>query len=214
MHKTEQGMHGYPRAILHEVSSPMFAIDNPAIQQYAWRDHESMYRTLLFVRLSIRRHLEMVRPLVDMVMTDGPGILKNRVERESCIQLSALAGHYLAMYPEKHLADPLNILRDAVKVHGIGIVKAGFITQLLTGAVGCLDTHNIKLHGIKGEFRVRGSWGTVEARLSQYVALCQYLGGSEWLWNIWCQHVANIRPKVWPTAESVSRYHVDSILGL
>lgn len=190
----------------------MFKTHQPAIQTSVWESEEHMYRALLFVRLSIRRHLEHVGDMVNLAVEEGPDALPNAQEKRSCAELSLLASKLFHHYSAD--SNPLDILRESVRVFGIGVVKAGFIAQLLTGHIGCLDSHNLKMYGITERFELGASWQRNEAKLLTYVALCAQLGGSGNLWDMWCEHVSRIRPKVWPTAESVSQYHVDVITGL
>lgn len=191
----------------------MFVEDNSLIRDYAWSGTDEMYRTLVFVRMTIQRHLERVRPLVDMVMADGPECLAMAVERRSVTELRGLAEFFINN-DMSHTMPPGDIMRHSVRVYGIGIPKAGFITQLLTGHVGCLDTHNLKLYDVKDTFRTGGSWASVEAKISTYMVLCKHVGGSKHLWDSWCNHVAAIRPNVWENGNHVSRYHVETICGL
>lgn len=97
-------------------------------------------------------------------------------------------------------------LFEAVQAPGFGFVKAGFFIQMAFGVSGCLDTHNCKLYGIPAKLvRSRPKYA--------YTHACQYndrviaLGGSEFLWNTWCEHVHKRHPAWFGSAEQVSATH-------
>ena len=41
-----------------------------------------------------------------------------------------------------------SLMKIFLKIDGLGIAKAGFVCQLVSGLVGCMDVHNIKTYGI------------------------------------------------------------------
>lgn len=110
-------------------------------------------------------------------------------------------------------ADAIVAIVDAI--HGIGTAKAGFVLQLAFNVVGCLDSHNLKRFGLRKEaFNIAATIKrrrTKQAKARAYVEACHALGGCEFLWNSWCDHVASLRPEVWPTGEDVSAAHLVAV---
>ena len=105
----------------------------------------------------------------------------------------------------------------ASTVPGLGTVKAGFLLQMVFGTAGCLDVHNLRRLGIPPS--VVGSIKGLKAgvrykRVKRYLAECTASGGSENLWDSWCDFVAAERyPHLFDTGEAVSQAHVEA-LGL
>ena len=101
---------------------------------------------------------------------------------------------------------------------GLGLVKAGFLLQLVFGEAGCLDTHNINRFGLKAgafkasSFKMAKTSQTRERLVANYLDLCHKLGGSEGLWNSWCSHVADVDPD-FVSADQVSAFHVEAIVN-
>lgn len=103
----------------------------------------------------------------------------------------------------------LAILND---IPGIGPAKSGFICQMIYGLSGCIDTHNLKRFGIP-ERTFRGK----EAKLSpkrlfqtyrDYNSFCRKHGGTEKLWNGWCNYLANNDPINYASGYRVSQLHL------
>lgn len=140
--------------------------------------------------------------------------------------------HKSAIYHDlgelQHIPDPDwrddALLEYLAIMPGFGMVKAGFVAQLLFGRVGCIDTHNIDRFGL--EWTASGSQPTWlkssaykerrpaarQALRQTYLALTRNQGGAEALWNGWCAYVAEKYPNQYESASYVSKLHVDAIL--
>lgn len=98
---------------------------------------------------------------------------------------------------------------------GLGVVKAGFVAQMLGFDVACLDRHNLRKLGIDERSIKLDAKANEKKRLDkskEYVALCNSTGGSEYWWNEWCGFVAGSKyNKRLDTAEKVSKFHVECI---
>ena len=103
---------------------------------------------------------------------------------------------------------PGGAIADLCRVPGLGIVKAGFVCQLMGFDVGCLDTRNIDRLGLlprayrsDGEERKRKP--AFQRKIARYV---EEVGGrAEVLWNDWCNSVA----KTYATSgEDISAWHL------
>lgn len=108
-------------------------------------------------------------------------------------------------------------LLELMHIPCIGLVKAGFLLQCLTGTVGCLDCHNLRQHGLReGVFKLSHNRVT-EANLRKvrnYIQVCEELGGSEVLWNEWCEGMADRYSKRFADANVVSFLHSQAIAGI
>jgi hypothetical protein len=99
-------------------------------------------------------------------------------------------------------------------IHGINVAKAGFVMQLSVGAVGCLDSHNLSRFGLnKAAFTISPAVKKVQTKLKKahaYVTACDTLGGCEFLWNSWCDYVAEQRPEMFD-GNGVSEIHLCAV---
>jgi hypothetical protein len=113
-----------------------------------------------------------------------------------------------------------DLMREFLKVPGLGLPKAGFLVQLLTGKSGCLDMHNVERFGLDvGVWSVRTYKDTakqmreIDDKIAVYLALIEACGGSEKLWDDWCEHV-NDRVGTFEGGEDVSRRHYIYLLDI
>lgn len=108
----------------------------------------------------------------------------------------------------------VDAMRVLVELPGIGIVKAGFILQMLGYPIGCLDVHNLRLAGLAPKVfaRIPASAEGLTHKIHVYRDVCHTLGGAERLWDDWCTLISLKYPRWFPTAEHVSSYHVACII--
>jgi len=100
-------------------------------------------------------------------------------------------------------------------IPNIGMVKSGFILQMLGFDVACIDSHNLTRLGwkqsqvsipktLKYESRIK--------KIKKYVKLNQ-IKGTEYWWNSWCDYVAgNVGNRALTTGEAVSEFHVQCVI--
>ena len=112
-----------------------------------------------------------------------------------------------------------DLMRDFLAVPGLGLVKAGFCVQLLVGEAGCIDMHNLARFKLTpDEFDIPSrkdpdeQLRVINESIEHYLWVCETLGGSEALWDGWCEFVANTY-KTYRDAEDVSRRHVTYLAG-
>ena len=101
-------------------------------------------------------------------------------------------------------------LAELTKIDGLGIVKAGFVLQMALGKVGCLDTHNLTRFGIDGKqfkFSKTASDKLRQQKAKLYIDICNQIGGCEYLWDTWCEFIANKYPKQFKSGMEVSALH-------
>ncbi len=101
------------------------------------------------------------------------------------------------------------------EVPNLGMVKAGFVLQMLGFNVACLDSHNLKRLGMKSS-DVSLSKGlkkdTKIKKISKYIKFTQKKGTAYW-WDSWCDYVAgNIGNKALTNGDMVSEFHVKCII--
>jgi len=105
-----------------------------------------------------------------------------------------------------------------MRIPSIGMVKAGFISQLCGCEVACLDRHNIRMLGLSETALLVSKKIKPELRLKKiysYVELCRQRGAEYW-WDTWCNYVAEKggMNKSLPTGDAVSAYHVTTIMEM
>ena len=197
----------------------MYKTHQPRISRFALQSADNMAKVMTMVSLSIQQPWHAVGKQLADVMTVGR---KSRF-------LWGSKGK-LFDYVQKHKADLFVSLHDYKKnritlaellvrfaeVDGLGLVKAGFVLQLCLGKVGCLDIHNLRMYGVNPSDFKYGKNATLETKLriaELYIAMCEKLGGSEKLWDTWCDNLAqNPRCRKYFTSKHhVSRVHCEFV---
>jgi len=99
------------------------------------------------------------------------------------------------------------LLHTITAIHGIGCAKGGFIAQMIYGVSGCLDGHNLRRFGIpESTFKLAGRTPKKRSALiTDYNRVCRKLGGTQYLWDTWCQYLAD------NDANYVDAYHVSRL---
>lgn len=110
-------------------------------------------------------------------------------------------------------------LARVADVPGLGLVKAGFVLQLAFGVSGCLDSHNITRLGLDQKLLALDKKASPKLRAKKaaaYNTLCAQLGGTEVLWDEWCEYAytnGKGNASRYVDGDDVSREHVRA-LGL
>lgn len=106
-----------------------------------------------------------------------------------------------------------DLMREMIKVPGLGLPKAGFMCQLVVGTSGCLDMHNIERFGLDPKvWRVRSlkklsaQTAEIDDKIQLYLSLVKLCGGTAQLWDEWC-HYLNDNVGTFDSADDVSRRH-------
>ena len=94
------------------------------------------------------------------------------------------------------------------ELRGLGLAKSGFILQMIFGVVGCIDSENQKIYKVKVP-ELKGSQSAKRRHelACEYVALCETIGGTESVWDKWCDYMAEKNPNVWDSGDAVSLEH-------
>ena len=106
---------------------------------------------------------------------------------------------------------------DLMEIPNIGPAKSGFILQMCIGEVGCIDCHNQQMFGIdiKDITLQKPAKLATKLKVAQnYIKLCEDLGGAEYLWDNWCDFIADRHPTKFDDAYHVSQVHVDAIVSV
>ena len=203
----------------------MYATHQRQIAAYGQRSPDNMARVLTFVLLTIRQPLW-------RVPGDMAGVEAAEAAGEGAPMLYGWKREGFD-YVQRHKADlwhsALRIVdvapdesdaTDSLLLHfsqvpGFGMVKAGFVVQLLFGLSGCVDSHNVGRFGLTpADFRssrmkrLKRPQGRRQ-RARWYNETVGRLGGTEALWNGWCQHVAS-QPR-YRDAHHVSAIHCEAL---
>ena len=194
----------------------MYKRDQYEIQRVCESDPKCTREAMSFVSRSIRNHFSRLSKITDEERSLGiqAPSLKQKIKRDAFEYIHA---NYKQLH--KDIFDPDLSLAEKIlsvsSIPGIGIVKAGFVLQLCIGKVGCLDTHNLRMFGFSDsafKFSKTTTRNTALAKARLYIETCEKLGGSEFLWDNWCEFIASKYPKHFTSADQVSQMHVDLIV--
>lgn len=199
----------------------MFTNHNKLINEYAQASADNLESVVMMVALSIQQPWSSIGNQIKDWREHGTDSRfvwgnklktalylqehKDRLYSETVRIISECRGHERAK----------KLLRLYLDIDGMGLVKAGFIVQLVSGQVGCIDSHNLKRLKVSTS-AVSISKGASEATISKkvngYVELC-YSRRSSWLWDSWCKLIADKYPKKFADASEVSEKHYTYLVG-
>lgn len=99
-------------------------------------------------------------------------------------------------------------IENICRIPGFGIVKAGFVAQLMGFDVGCLDSRNLTRLGMgprdwRSDGDSRKNTDAFKRKIRRYLDATE--GRAEELWNDWCEDVAGVYKT---TAEEISADHL------
>ena len=198
----------------------MYKTHNKRINTYALKSPENMANVVLMVSQSIQQVWAGVGKQMQDIEANGLDsvFLKNQTKRKLFIELHERKRElWLALHDyRKGRIDLPDLLCLFQSIHGLGFVKAGFVLQLCTGEVGCLDIHNLRMYGVKAtDFLVSATATTATKRRKAelYIATCEKLGGSASLWDVWCEALASNKRcgHLYTSKHHVSRLHCDFV---
>lgn len=205
----------------------MFANHQPVIGAWARAHPDNMHQVIKFVIATVQQSIEEASgPILQDFDAHGPDsrfafawkadALAHYGEHFETIHADAIA-IYAAAESDREAAIALTAYFAALP--GLGLVKGGFVVQLCFGVSGCIDSHNLKRYNIApgpftaSAFKNLRSPESRAARAARYVDLVEQCGGTEALWDEWCDYVATLRPDRFSDGYDVSELHV-SAFGL
>ena len=205
----------------------MFKLHNPLINAYAQRSPDNLFTVVMMVSISIQQKWSLVGDMLsDMVenKSDCLYLWGNKVATYEYMitHKHFIHGQMLAVIKSKNLTDhakAISLMKVFLKIPGLGLPKAGFVCQLVTGLVGCMDVHNIKTYGIDPKTLILNknlkslkSLANNRRKIETYITLCHDYG-TENLWNSWCSMIANKYPKDFVDGNHVSEVHYTYLTG-
>jgi len=184
---------------------------------------DNMARVYTFVLMTVQQQLHTVPDMMRDIDTNGDQsrfLWGFKIHAYDWIQENKDEVFEKAMDISIGRAEPKQRAKDLLTyfagLPGLGLIKAGFICQLVFGCVGCLDTHNLKRFNINPS-RFKASkfkdGGTRRRRelVEDYCDAVWKRGGCAALWNGWCEYVAMKQPNYYKDANAVSKMHLIAI---
>ena len=104
-------------------------------------------------------------------------------------------------------------------VPGLGMVKAGFVMQMMFGRVGCIDVHNLRRFYKISEkditFTKMAKDDTKMQKITNYVDICRGNRSTQKLWDSWCEQLVDKRCNKghFESGWDVSVFHLESLVG-
>jgi hypothetical protein len=184
----------------------MFAKHQKRISDYGRASPENMARVLKFVILTIRNRMYNLPADMETLDSGGqaaedlPAILYS-FKMDSCNQIDVEAeslywqAEEIIYHATSEREAAENLLDLFTGIHGLGLAKAGFVCQLIYGVSACLDSHNIARFNIPYAHMKSSTFKdckTIKTRrkwISRYCDYVEQCGGTESLWDSWCEFV-------------------------
>lgn len=194
----------------------MYSRDQPLIERHTFANPEGFIDSLEFVLTTIQAGLSTCRRQRRQIARDGL--------QAACLWGKKADGlkygreHATRLLPEFERLRSRDATEEAVtlatSIPCLGLPKAGFLCQLMGFNVACLDVHNLRRENLPATFvklNKKAKPATQRKHVDRYVEYCQRDGSRKW-WDEWCEHVAgNRHNRNLPTADAVSRFHVDAV---
>ena len=196
----------------------MFSTHQKAIADFALSSNVGLERTFRLVFLSIRQPFHSMAKQMRDVDDNGlqsPYLFGWKRDGLAFVRANASTIRETLKAVPAGYGDAQALLEVAT-VPGLGLVKAGFVLQLVTGSAGCIDSHNLQRFGLNANAFKYGSNASDALKRKKalaYLDACWKAGGCESLWNGWCDYVAAQQPKHWHSGFDVSAMHESAILG-
>ena len=196
----------------------MFSMHQKAISEFALSSNVGLERTFRLVFLSIRQPFHTMQKQMQDVDENGmqsPYLFGWKRSGLAFVRANASTlRETLKAVPEGY--GDAQALLDVATVPGLGLVKAGFVLQLVTGSAGCIDSHNMERFGLNAnafKYGASASDALKRKKALAYLDACWKAGGCASLWDGWCDYVAAQQPKHWTDGMEVSKMHETAILG-
>ena len=190
-----------------------YSIHNPIINEYCQDNEHNMYKMVLMVVLSIQQQWQVVGDQLADVLSkglDSKALWGYKANTYSWLQENKSQLYDETMFSIKHIACPEKTLLDIFsKIPNLGLPKAGFCVQLLHGSIGCMDTHNLNRLSIKpSQVKLNKKLLVIKRieKIDKYINICDNYSSS-WLWNSWCEFVADKNKTSWKNSTAVSEAH-------
>jgi hypothetical protein len=204
----------------------MYDMHQVKIERYAKANADNWFKTIQFVLLTIQQPLWQIPEQMKLVNAKG--------SEAHClwgVKGRAWAWHQERMHETYDYAMMLDqsepnpeyaahdVLMYLASLPGLGLAKGGFLAQCVFGLVGCLDSHNIERFNLSksqvsaSAFKQAKTVTTRQRKVTQYLDLCNELGGCKGLWDSWCSYVyeRNAHTMRYDSAMHVSATHCEAL---
>jgi len=209
----------------------MFKDVNPRINEYMQLNPIGMQDGVMLVSLSIKTPFH----TLDNQMRDykEKGLDSKYVWGFKKDTLEYLLKHSGELYddlmelwltPKKELGGTADskdaaMMMRLLEVPGLGMVKAGFVMQMMFGRVGCMDVHNtrrfykIDIKDVQLSAGVKKD-ATKFKKIVSYVQLCKNNRSTSKLWDSWCEQLV-YKPcnrGRFADGNAVSQFHLQALV--
>jgi hypothetical protein len=139
--------------------------------------------------------------------------LSVRTEFYSKGQLLKFRGRQVWHHRDKQM---MLVLTD---VPGLGVIKAGFVMQMMFGRVGCIDVHNQRrLYSVDArdlKLTKMAKDDTKLQKIDAYVNICKRNNSTRNLWNKWCEQLTDKKCNKgkFSSGWDVSVFHLTALTG-
>ena len=192
----------------------MFTTHQKAIGRWGRKSPDNTSWIIAMVLLSIQQHWDQIgNQLIDLKENglDCKYLFGSKRSGWDYVVANKKELHEAIYSRNLPMAEKLMVLAS---IPNIDLIKAGFVLQLCIGKVGCLDVHNLRRFGLKKQaFKTYGlKYDTALGKAKLYIKVCKDLGGCEYLWNSWCDLLAEKYPNKYKNGQHVSRLHKDYVM--
>ena len=185
-----------------EIMQDQFRKTNPVINAFAQQSADNLYHVACCVQITIQQdtsNLCMLNTEFKKYGSKIPVLNNMKSKRESCEYFynnrHEIYGKMMSIIGSKKSNIPNKIMDLFISCPNFGIAKASFLGQLAVGHKGlaCFDSVNIKKYGIDKRVvsaipKSMSKAGRAK-RIQLYIDTVGKLGGSEKLWNEWCNQI-------------------------
>jgi hypothetical protein len=196
----------------------MFAKHQVKIMKWAMKNADNIFLLILMVSLSIRQPWAVIGKQLQDVQANGSNskyLFGSKKDLYFHVMENKQAIFQLLKDTKAGKVSQAECLYNLTNIPGLGLAKAGFVMQLAIGMAGCIDSHNVTMFGVNPNALKMGKVKAEKAleKAKMYLDLCEKLGGTEFLWDNWCNFVAVRHPKHFQDGNDVSARHC-SYLGI
>ena len=198
---------------------------NPVINAYMQKSEMHMQDGIMFVVLSIKTPFHtMSRQMQDYrkyglsskyVWGFKKQTLEYLLENRSDLYRRLMAASRIDV--SKNARDRL-MMEMLTQVPGLGLVKAGFVMQMMFGRVGCIDVHNSrrfrKVTPKDLQFSPTAKVTTRLQKIDNYIEICKGHRSTSKLWDQWCDLIADKHCNHFSSGWDVSKYHLEALVGV
>jgi len=196
----------------------MFAKHQVKIMKWAMKNEDNIFNLILMVSLSIRQPWAVIGKQLQDVQANGSNskyLFGSKKDLYFHVMENKQSIFQLLKDTKAGKVSQADCLYKLTQIPGLGLAKAGFVMQLAIGMAGCIDSHNVTMFGVNPNALKMGKVKAEKAleKAKMYLDLCEKLGGTEFLWDNWCNFVATRHPKHFEDGYDVSARHC-SYLGI